>query len=133
MAPRQTQLSVLGAFAGIAFFLAAVGIYGLLSFAVASRTQEVGVRMAIGAMPRGILAMFLRQALTLGAAGVVVAIPVAYFAARAMSSLLFHVQPGDPLVYAASAAATLTMTIAGSLLPALRAASIAPVVALRNG
>jgi predicted permease len=132
MAPRRTQLGVLGTFTGIAFLLAAVGIHGLLSFAVAMRKQEVGVRMALGALRGNILGMFLRQGLVLGVAGVSVAIPLAYFAARAMTPLLFEVQPDDPLVYAAAVALTLAMTVIGSLRPAFRAARIDPAYTIRN-
>jgi ABC-type antimicrobial peptide transport system permease subunit len=132
MAPRRTQVSVLSTFAGAAFLLASVGIYGVLSFAVASRTQEVGVRLAIGATPRDILAMFLRQGVALGLAGVVVAVPMAYAAARSMSTLLYGVQPGDPRVYALAAGLALAMTIAGSLRPAMRAASVDPVTSIRT-
>jgi predicted permease len=132
MAPRRTQLGVLGAFAAMAFLLAAVGIYGLLSFDVKSRTQEVGMRMALGAMPGDILTMFLRRGLLLGVAGVIVASPLAYAAARGMSSLLFGVQPSDPLVYATAAALATSMTVAGSLWPSLRAASIDPATSVRS-
>jgi ABC-type antimicrobial peptide transport system permease subunit len=132
MAPRRTQLGVLGAFAAMAFFLAAVGIYGLLSFDVASRTREVGVRMALGAMPGNILTMFLQRGLILGVASVIVASPLAYAAARGMSSLLFGVQPSDPLVYAIAAALATAMTVAGSLWPALRAANIDPATSVRS-
>ena len=101
-APRWAQLRVLGAFAAIAFLLAAVGIHGVLSFAVSTRTQEVGVRMALGATRWNILLMFLRQGLVLGVGGVVIAMPLAYGAARGMTSLLFGVHPGDPSIYVAA-------------------------------
>jgi putative ABC transport system permease protein len=131
-APRRAQLRILGTFAGVAFLLAAVGIYGLLSFAVTSRTREVGVRMALGAQRRNVLVMFLRQGIVLGIAGVAVAMPLAYVAARAMSSLLFGVQPGDPPVYVLAAALAIAMTIAGSLRPAFRAARVDPAITIRT-
>ena len=130
-ASRRAQLLALGAFAGIAFVLAAVGIYGLLSFAVSTRTQEVGVRLALGASRSNVLGMFLRQGALLGFAGVALAIPLAYAAARGMTSLLFGVQPDDPLIYAAAAALALTMTMAGSLRPAVRAAGVDPAITIR--
>ena len=77
-----------------------LGIHGLLSFTVSSRLQEVGVRVALGAARSGILRMFLNQGLALGLAGVVVALPLAYPAARGMKALLFGVEPADPLIYA---------------------------------
>jgi predicted permease len=130
-ASRRVQFRVLATFAGIAFLLAAVGIYGLLSFAVSMRTQEVGVRMALGAERQEVLAMFLRQGLALGLAGVMMAVPLAYAAGRGMTSLLFGVQPGDPLIYTAAALLALLMTLSGSLRPALRAASVDPAIAIR--
>ena len=131
-ASRRAQLRALGVFAGIAFLLAAVGIHGLLSFAVSSRTQEVGVRMALGAQRGSILGMFLRQGVVLGLAGILIALPLAYFAARGMTALLFGVEPGDPWIYAAAATLALAMTVAGSLRPALRAAGIDPAITIRS-
>jgi predicted permease len=130
-ASRRAQLRVLGAFAIIAFALAAIGIHGLLSFAVSSRTQEVGVRIALGAGRVDILGMFLRQGFALGLTGVALGAPVAYLAARAMASLLFGVEPADSPVYVAAAALALTMTLAGSLRPALRAAGVDPAITIR--
>jgi len=130
-APRRDQLAVLGAFAVIAFLLAAIGIHGLLSFTVSSRQQEVGVRVALGADRSGILRMFLHQGFALGISGIVVAVPLAYAAARAMRALLYGVEPGDPLIYATATALAILMTLAGSLRPALRAATIDPAVTIR--
>ena len=130
-ATRRAQLRVLGAFTAIAFLLAAVGIHGLLSFAVSSRTQEIGVRMALGASRSNVLGMFLRQGLGLGVAGVVLAVPLGYAAARGMTSLLFGVQPQDPMVYAAAALLALVMTLTGSLRPGMRAAAVDPAITIR--
>ena len=129
--PRRTQLNVLGLFAFLAFLLAAVGIYGLQSFAASARTQEVGVRLALGAKPRTILGMFLWQGLVLGILGAAIAIPIAYLAARTMDTLLFRVQPGDPLVYVCSALLAMLLTLAGSLGPALRASGVDPAITIR--
>jgi predicted permease len=131
-ASRRAQLRVLGAFAIIAFLLAAVGIHGLLSFAVSTRTQEVGVRIALGATRRDILGMFLRQGLALGVAGIAFAAPIAYISARGMASLLFGVQPADSAIYATAALLALAMTLAGSLHPALRAAGVDPAITIRS-
>jgi putative ABC transport system permease protein len=130
-ATRQAQVRMLGAFAIIAFLLAAVGIHGLLSFSVSTRTQEVGVRIALGATRSDILGMFLRQGFVMGAAGVMLAAPGAYLAARAMTALLFGVEPGDSAIYAAAALLALGMTLAGSLRPALRAAGVDPAITIR--
>jgi predicted permease len=131
-APRRDQLSVLGMFTAMAFLLAAVGIHGLLSFTVSVRSQEVGVRVALGAARSQILRMFLNQGLRLGIAGLAIAVPLAYLAARGMRALLFGVEPGDPLVYAAAAGLAIVMTLAGSLRPAIRAATIDPALTVRT-
>jgi predicted permease len=131
-APRREQLRVLGVFAAMAFLLAAVGIHGLLSFTVSSRAQEIGVRLALGAARGQVLGMFVRQGVWLGIAGIAVALPVAYLAARSMSALLFGVTPVDPVIYSAAVLITMVMTVAGSLQPALRAAGIDPAVTMKN-
>jgi hypothetical protein len=131
-APRRDQLLVLATFAAIAFLLAAVGIHGLLSFAVAVRTQEIGIRAAFGAARSQIVAMFLRQGVALGAGGVAVAVPLAYVAARGMTALLFGVEPADPVIYGTPALLALVMTVAGSVRPALRASSIDPAITIRT-
>ncbi len=131
-ASRRAQVDALGVFAGVAILLAAVGIHGLLSFSVSSRTQEVGVRLALGAGRGTILAMFMQQGLLLGMAGVACAIPLAYLAGRGMISLLFGVQPGDATVYSAASALAILMTLSGSLWPALRAASVDPAITIRS-
>jgi putative ABC transport system permease protein len=130
-APRRDQLVVLSTFAVTAFLLAVIGIHGLLSFTVSSRTQEIGVRVALGAARGNILRTFLRQGLVLGTAGIVVALPLAYLAARGMSALLFGVQPSDPVIYISAALLAMIMTLAGSLRPAVRAAIIDPAATIR--
>ena len=130
-ASRRAQVGALGIFAGVAILLAAVGIYGLLSFSVSSRTQEVGVRLALGAGRGRMLGMFLREGLILGAVGAGIAIPLAYMAARSLTSLLFGVQPGDAAIYASAAALAIVMTLAGSVWPAVRAAGVDPAITIR--
>jgi putative ABC transport system permease protein len=131
-ASRGVQLRVIGAFALVAAVLAAVGIHGLLSFAVAQRSREIGVRIALGAEPRDILKMVLRQALRLAAAGVLPGIALAYVAGRALEALLAGVRPGDPATYLAVVLLCVVMTVAGSLQPTLRAVRLDPVGAIRN-
>jgi predicted permease len=131
-ASRRDQLIVLGLFAAVAFLLAAIGIHGLLSYTVQARTQEVGVRVALGARPAAIMKMFLMQGLTLGIAGVAVGVPVAYAAGRAISTLLFGLTPADPVVYASAVALAAVMTFFSSLVPAARAAALDPLTALRG-
>jgi predicted permease len=130
-APRSAQLRVLAMFAAIAFVLAAVGIHGLLSFVVSERAQEIGVRMALGAQRRDILAMMATNGLRLGAIGVVVGAAVAYAAGRSMEALLAGIAPGDAAAFGAAAALVVVMLIVGTLVPTLRALRIDPVTALR--
>jgi predicted permease len=131
VAPRRHQLLVLGLFSATALLLSVIGIYGLLAFTVSARTQELGIRVALGAARSDILGMFLCQGLVLGIGGVMLAIPLAYAAARGLGALLFGVQPGDPIIYASSALIAMLMTLAGSLRPAVRASSINPAVTIR--
>jgi predicted permease len=131
-ATRTVQVRVIGAFALIAFFLAAVGIHGLLSFAVSTRRHEIGVRMALGAQQGRIVAMVLRQGVVLALCGVIPGIALAYAAGRAMQSLLFGVEPGDGATFAAAAVLCVLMTVAGSLMPVLRAVNVAPANVFRG-
>jgi predicted permease len=130
-APRRDQAAILVAIAALAFLLAVIGLHGVLSYAVSSRTQEIGVRVALGADRRDILGLFLRQGLLMGALGVAAAIPLAYVTARAMRALLFGVAPGDPAIYLGSAAAALLVTLLASAAPSLRAARIDPAATIR--
>lgn len=131
-ASRAAQVRVLGAFAAIAFLLAGVGIHGLLSFAVSRRTQEIGVRIALGAQPGGIAKMIVGQGAVLAFAGVLPGMVLAYAAGRAMEGLLAGVQPGDALTFASAIALCVLMTVLGSLLPAMRAVRIDPIAAIRS-
>ena len=130
-APRVTQLRLLGALSVIALLIAGLGIHGLLSFTVSKRSQELGVRMALGAQVAGIVGLVLREGLTLALAGMAIGVAVAYGAARGMSALLVGVRPEDPLTLAAAAVLCLVTATVGCLRPALRAARVDPLSALR--
>jgi ABC-type antimicrobial peptide transport system permease subunit len=130
-APRRVQLAILGAFAALAFLLAAVGIYGLLSFAVSNRAQEIGVRMALGATPGSILGMVLREGLGLAGVGTFVGLLLAYAAGRSLEALLAGVAPTDTPTLVAALTLALVMTLAGSLVPAWRAAHVDPASVIR--
>lgn len=130
-APRQVQIRVLGGFAAIAFFLAGIGIHGLLAFTVSQRAREIGVRMALGAQAGSILRMVLRQGTLLAAAGVLLGACLAYAAGRAMQVLLAGVSPADIPTFAAAIVLSLAMTLLGSLFPALRAARLDPAIVMR--
>ncbi|MFI5311629.1 MAG: ABC transporter permease [Gemmatimonadales bacterium] len=129
---RAVQVRVLGAFALVAFLLAAVGIHGVLAFSVAQRKHEFGVRMALGAQPAQIVGMVLRQGALLAAAGVVPGTLLAWAAARGLESLLAGVKPSDPATYVAAAGICAVMTLAGSLAPVRRAVRVAPAAVFRG-
>ena len=131
-ATRRGQLHVLGAFAVVAVLLSGVGIYGLLAYAVSQRSQEIGVRLALGAEPSRVSRMIFADGMRLALFGLVPGILVAYLAARGMSALLFGISPGDPATFGTAAAVALLMTFAGSLVPALRAVRVSPMSALRT-
>jgi predicted permease len=129
--PRFNTLLV-GAFALVALLLAGMGIAGVLATSVSRRTQELGVRLALGARPRTLLAMILREGLALAAIGVAVGWPIAWMLSRLMGSLLFEVRPRDPLAFAGAAALMGIVAIAASGIPAWRATRVEPISALRG-
>jgi hypothetical protein len=131
-ASRAVQVRVIAAFAVVAFFLAAVGIHGLLAFSVSTRKHEIGVRMALGAQRGAIIGLVVRQAVLLALCGVIPGIAVAYASGRAIQSLLFGVEPGDALTFVAAAALCVLMTVAGSLMPVMRAVRVAPASVFRG-
>jgi predicted permease len=130
-ASRRAQLRVLGALAALALLLAGVGVHGLLAYTVAQRRGEIGVRLALGAQPRGIAAMILREGLGLALAGTVPGLLAAYAAARGMGALLFGVRPADPPTFAIAVGFVLAIAIVGSLLPAMRAVRVTPLAVMR--
>jgi putative ABC transport system permease protein len=130
-ASRRAQLVVLGGFAGIAFLLAAIGIHGLLSYTVSNRTQEIGVRMALGATRGNILQLIVVDALVLALIGIFLGAVVAYASGRELQSLLAGLSPNDLDAFSAGILLSLVMTIAGSFLPAMRAVRVDPATALR--
>lgn len=130
-APRQVQVSVLGAFAAVALLLAGVGIHGLLAFVVSTRAREIGVRMALGASGSDVLRMILRQGLMLATAGAVVGVALAFAAGRAMQALLAGVSPADIWTFAIGVAFVFVMTMLGSIPPAVRASRVDPTTAMR--
>ena len=128
--PRLTGF-LLGAFAAIALTLAVVGLYGVLSYVVAWRTHEIGIRLAMGASRGHVLTMVLTHGLRLAAAGIALGLAAAAGVARLMSGLLYDVQPSDPLTFVAVPLALLAVAALASLLPALRAVGVSPTLALR--
>lgn len=129
---RRAVMLLLVAFAGLAMFLSALGIYGVLAYDVSQRTREIGVRGAIGASQGEIVGMVLKQGLWKTGVGIALGLVGAVLLSRSMTSLLFSVQPTDPLVYVAVALLLVLVALLASYLPAQRAAKIDPLVALRD-
>jgi putative ABC transport system permease protein len=129
---RRAVMLLLAAFAGLAVFLSALGIYGVLAYDVSQRTREIGVRSAIGASRGQIVGLILRQGLWKGGIGVVLGLIGAALLSRSMTTLLFNVRPTDPAVYAAVSLVLIAVAILASYLPARRASRIDPLVALRD-
>jgi putative ABC transport system permease protein len=123
---------LLGAFAAMAVFLAALGIFGVLSYAVVQRSREIGIRVALGAHPGDVLWMVLAQAASLAAIGVLLGLAGTLALSRAIGSLLFELSPTDPATLAATAALLGTVALLASYLPARRATRVDPVIALRS-
>jgi predicted permease len=129
---RRFGVTLLTAFGGIAVMLAAVGLYGVLAFIVGERRREIGVRMALGAMPRDIITDLLGEGLRLTAVGVVAGVALALAATRLLNALLFGTSPTDAVTFVSAAALIITIAAAASLVPALRASRVDPLVALRD-
>jgi len=132
LAQPRLQAVVLGAFAGLALLLAAVGIYGVMSYATRQRTREIGIRMAIGAGSRAILRLLLARGVAMVAAGIGAGLLGAFALTRLLRSLLFEVSPSDPLVFAAVTAVLTGVGMLAAWLPARRATRLLPVAALRE-
>ena len=131
MARTSFTLVMLGIAGGMALLLGTVGLYGVIAYSVSQRTREIGIRMALGAEQKELTGMFVRQGLWLAAGGVACGIVVAIAAVRLMSSLLFHVSPGDPVTYGAVSIGLIATAALASYLPSRRAAAVDPVEALR--
>lgn len=131
LGPTRVGAALLGAFGAVALLLAAVGLYGVVSYNVEQRTREVGLRMALGARWADVLRLVLGQGMRLAAVGVIVGGLVASALARVLSSLLYGVSPVDPLAYLGAMALLLAVALAANWLPARRAARVDPLVALR--
>jgi putative ABC transport system permease protein len=128
--PRFNAL-LLSIFAGTALLLTAIGIYGVMAYSVAQRTNEIGIRIALGAAKSNIFRLVVGQAMTLVAISVVIGVVGAFAATRLLSSLLFGVSANDPLTFAAIVVLISAVAFIAAWLPARRAASVDPVIALR--
>ena len=132
LAARRFNTWIVVLFAATALLLAAVGTYGVMAFAVTSRTRELGVRAALGASPGSLIRMVLGQGLLLTAVASAIGLAAAVAMTRFMASMLFNVAPRDPLTFALVAAVLAVVAIAASVIPARRAMTINPIVALRD-
>jgi len=131
VAPRLLTTELLGLFSGMALCLAAIGLYGVISNSVVQRTQELGIRLAIGASRRNVLALVLGSGLKLVVVGVIVGLTGAFFLSRLLNSLLFGVTAYDPLAFGGNALLLVLVATAACLIPAYRATRVDPITALR--
>jgi predicted permease len=130
--PLRVGVVLLAVFSALGLLLAAIGLYGVIAFAVARRTREIGIRVAIGARPASVLALVARQGFALAAIGLLVGSLLASGAARVVSAALYGVGPADPIAWIGAVVALLAITGIANLLPAFRATQIDPVTALRS-
>jgi ABC-type antimicrobial peptide transport system permease subunit len=131
MARTSFTLVMLGIAGAMALLLGTVGLYGVIAYSASQRTREIGIRMALGAQPRALVALFVRQGLLLTSLGIAFGFVAAVAAMRLMSSLLFHVSTMDPVTYIAVTIGLLATALLASYLPSRRASSVDPVEALR--
>jgi putative ABC transport system permease protein len=132
LARQRFGMIVTGVFAAAALALAMIGLYGVIAYGVAQRTREIGVRMALGAQPRDVLALVVGEGLRVTAAGVVVGLTVAFATTRLMRSLLYDVSATDAGIYALVALLTAVVAMVASYVPARRATRVSPTAALRE-
>ena len=125
-------VAMTSSFGMLALALASVGIYGVMAYSVANRTNEIGIRLALGAQPRQVLAMILREATWISLAGIAVGLTAALFLAQLIKSMLYGLQPADPVSLISGALLLVAVGLAASWIPARRAASVQPVEALRH-
>jgi predicted permease len=128
---RRFTMGVLGAFAGLALLLAALGIYGVVGYTVALRTREMGIRLALGSAPGDVMRMVVRESMSTVGVGLVIGIGAALALSRLLSSMLYEISPSDPWAIGATAVTLLSVALVASFIPARRAANIDPLITMR--
>jgi putative ABC transport system permease protein len=128
---RRFNMLLLTLFAGLALVLAAVGVYGVMSYGVTQRTHEIGIRMALGAQVGNVMRLVMKSGLVITIIGVVIGLGGAFALTRLMSSLLFGVEPTDMATFAAVSVCLLVIALAACYIPARRATKVDPLQALR--
>jgi putative ABC transport system permease protein len=132
VSPRRLSMSLLGVFAGLALVLAAVGIYGVMSYVVSLRTNEIGIRIALGAKPGDIWRLIIWRAAALALVGVAIGTAGALALTRLLASLLYAVKPSDPVTFTGVALLLGVIALLASYIPARRAMRVDPMIALRH-
>lgn len=131
VASQRFNMALLAGFAALALLLSAIGIYGVMAYAVGQRTHEIGIRLALGAVPGNVLRMILLQGAKLAVLGVVLGLSAGIALTRLLTTMLFQVKPTDPLTFAAGALILFAAALAACWIPARRATKVSPLVALR--
>jgi putative ABC transport system permease protein len=131
VAPQRLNMLLLGIFAGLALVLAAVGLYGVISYSVSQRTREIGIRMALGASHKSVLRLVVSQGISLALIGVAIGVTASLFLTKLMATLLFGVSVTDPITFVAISLLLIGVTTVASIVPARRAMKVDPMVALR--
>ena len=132
VAANRFNMSLFGLFAAIAMSLTIVGIFGVMNYAVTQRTQEIGIRMALGAQPGQVRALILKQGLVLSAVGLTIGLGGCFIVTRWLASLLFGVSTIDPLILAAVAVTLAAVALLTCYIPARRATKVDPIIALKH-
>ncbi len=132
IAPERFYLMLFGSFAALALLLAAIGIYGVMSYSVAQRTHEIGIRQALGARPSHVIGLVVKQAIILSVIGLAIGLGAAALLTRLMTSLLYEISPADPMTFVLIPIILLGVALAACFIPARRATRTDPMVALRH-